>query len=146
MTTDWKFDDDVFGVQLSGHPNNASQTAETPQYKDCGQQRSYPLENILYGLEKVILPLLEGSLLPSDVSRWQVCTGVFASLTAESSKKVTVSNLSTASASVELTIGGGSSIFLEAGYSITFNTLNPSNIRIRQTGGEGSTLYYIVTN
>jgi len=53
--TTWRWPDSTFGPQVKV-PFNDNQ-----QYPDCGPSiRVYTLENILYGLENVITPLLQG--------------------------------------------------------------------------------------
>jgi hypothetical protein len=55
--TTWRWPDSTFGPQVKV-PFNDNQ-----QYPDCGPSiRVYTLENILYGLEEVITPLLQGGV------------------------------------------------------------------------------------
>jgi hypothetical protein len=68
-------------------------------------------------------------------------------LPTHASKKVTIINLSTNTAAMELEIGTGGAILpLEPGYSIIVNVNNSNRVTVRQTGGEAETLYFIVSN
>lgn len=81
-----------------------------------------------------------------DISKNQSCTTSFVALENTSSTKVTLIAQTTNTENIEYDINGGSSLFLEPGYSVIINTTNPNNIRIRQTGGAGETAYYIITS
>ena len=145
QTANLRWDDEVWGKQPSGHPNNASQTAETPQFKNCGQTRNLPAENINYILEKIIVPYLQSMGVGQDESRSQVCTAGFIALTPENCTAVTIQALSSNAANIEYTVKGGASMFLEAGQSATIKTNKADDIEIKQSGGEGNTLYYLIT-
>ena len=146
--TTWRWPDSTFGKQKN------VPFSDDLQYPDCGPQRVYTLENILYGLEEVITPLLQtietntaaGGVL-IDVSYSETCTSSFAALPTATSKKITLINPSTNTAAIEVKVGtGGVAIPLEAGYSLIANVSNANRIEIAQSGGEGEELYYIISN
>ena len=141
--TTWRWPDSTFGAQKNV-PFSANQ-----QYPDCGPQRIYTLENILYGLENVIAPAIDSLVSAAtvvDTSNSQATTASFAPLTSAACVRVTLFLLSTAAANVEYTVNSGSSLFLEPGYSVVINATNADKIEIKQSGGEADTVYYIVTN
>lgn len=147
--TTWRWPDSTFGQQKN------VPFSDNLQYPDCGPSRIYTLENILYGLEKIITPILTdietntaaGGGVLSDVSYSEVTTASSTPLPAAGAKKVTLINLSTNTASIEVEVGtGGAVIPLEPGYSLVCNVSNANRIAIAQPGGEAETLYYIVTN
>jgi hypothetical protein len=73
------------------------------------------------------------------------CPVTAAAIGSGASRSVTIYLLSTAAASAEVIInpgGGGTAIFLEAGYSMQIEVTNLTNIQVRQAGGEGDILYY----
>jgi hypothetical protein len=148
--TTWRWPDSTFG------PQNKVPFNDNNQYPDCGpSSRSYVAENILYGLENVILPILTdietntavggGALI--DTSYDVVTTNSAQTLPSESSKKITLINVSTNTAPIEVSIGaGGTFLPLEPGYSLVANVNNADRIKIKQTGGENETMYYIISN
>lgn len=146
--TTWRWPDSTFGQQKN------VPFSDNLQYPDCGPSRIYTLENILYGLEKIITPILEtietntaaGGVL-SDVSYTRVTSASSSPLPTAAAKKVTLINLSTNTAPIEVEVGtGGAVIPLEPGYSLVCNVSNANRIAISQPGGEAETLYYIVSN
>ena len=50
--TTWRWPDSTFG------PQRNVPFSDDQQYPDCGPSRIYTLENILYGLENIVTPLL----------------------------------------------------------------------------------------
>lgn len=146
--TTWRWPDSTFGKQKN------VPFSDDLQYPDCGPQRIYTLENILYGLEEVITPIMQqiqtntaaGGIL-TDVSYSETCTSSFAALPSAASKKITLINPSTNTAAIEVKVGtGGVALPLEAGYSLIANVSNANRIQIAQSGGEGEELYYIISN
>ena len=146
--TTWRWPDSTFG------PQNKVPFNDNNQYPDCGpSSRSYVAENILYGLENVILPILTdietntaGGVL-SDVSFSVVSTASSTALPSGASKKITLINPSTNTAAMEVAIGtSGVVLPLEAGYSLVANVSNANRITVKQTGGEAETMYYIISN
>ena len=148
--TTWRCPDSTFG------PQNKVPFNDNNQYPDCGpSSRSYVAENILYGLENVILPILTdieantavGGGALTDVSYSVVSTGSSTALPSAGSKKITLINVSTNTAAMEVEIGSGGVVLpLEVGYSLVANVNNANRITVRQTGGEAETLYYIISN
>jgi hypothetical protein len=147
--TTWRWPDSTFG------PQNKVPFNDNNQYPDCGpSSRSYVAENILYGLENIILPILTdietntaGGGVLTDKSYDVVTTNTDEALPTHASKKVTLINVSTNTAPIEVAIGsGGTFLPLEPGYSLVANVNNSNRIEIRQTGGEAETLYFIVSN
>jgi hypothetical protein len=148
--TTWRWPDSTFG------PQNKVPFNDNNQYPDCGpSSRSYVAENILYGLENIILPILTdietntaaGGGVLIDTSYDVVTTNSAQTLPSESSKKITLINVSTNTAPIEVSIGaGGTFLPLEPGYSLVANVSNSDRIKIKQTGGEAETLYYIISN
>ena len=145
--TTWRWPDSTFGKQKN------VPFSDDLQYPDCGPQRVYTLENILYGLEEVITPIMQqiqtntasGGIL-ADKSYSQVSTNSAVALATHTSHKVTLINPSTNTAAIEISIGtGGVFLPLEAGYSLIANVSNANRIQMRQTGGEAETLYFIVS-
>jgi hypothetical protein len=148
--TTWRWPDSTFGPQKKVPFNDDN------QYPDCGpSSRSYVAENILYGLENIILPILTdieantavaGGAL-ADVSFSVVSTASSTALPSGASKKVTLINPSTNTASMEVAIGSGGVVLpLEVGYSLVANVNNANRITVKQTGGEAETMYYIISN
>jgi len=147
--TTWRWPDSTFGPQKKVPFNDDN------QYPDCGpSSRSYVSENILYGLEKVILPILTdietntaaGGVL-TDTSYSETTTAVSTALPTAASKKITLFNPSTNTAPIEVAIGsGGVPLPLEPGYSLVANVSNANRIEIAQPGGEAETLHYIISN
>jgi hypothetical protein len=74
----------------------------------------------------------------------QINTTLPVALTAAVCKYVTLINLSANTASMTYAVGG-TNLTLEKGYSVRVNTLQASNISIKQTGGEAEVMQYIVT-
>jgi hypothetical protein len=148
--TTWRWPDSTFG------PQNKVPFNDNNQYPDCGpSSRSYVAENILYGLENVILPILTdieantavGGGVLSDLSYSVVSTSSDTALPSGASKKVTLINPSTNTAPMEVAIGtGGLVLPLEVGYSLVANVSNANRITVKQTGGEAETMYYIISN
>ena len=140
--TTWRYPDSTFGPQKQV-PFNDNQ-----QYPDCGPSiRVYTLENILYGLEQVITPLLEqlatnAPTVANETSGAYVMTTTPTQIDAGVCKTVTIWLLSTASASAEIEINSGTPVFLEPGYSMQINCTNLNRIHASQTGGEADTLYF----
>jgi len=146
--TTWIWDPSTFGPQRNVPFN------DNLQYPDCGPSRIYTLENILYGLEKIITPILTdietntaaGGAL-TDTSYSETTTAVSTALPTATSKKITLFNPSTNTAPVEVSIGsGGVPLPLEPGYSLVANVSNANRIEIAQPGGEAETLHYIISN
>jgi hypothetical protein len=147
--TTWRWPDSTFG------PQNKVPFNDNNQYPDCGpSSRSYVAENILYGLENVILPLLQsidtntggtGGAL-EDTSYRVASTTTATALPSQASKKITLINISTHAANFQLTINGGAVIPLEPGYSMVVNVSNADLITLRQSTGENENLHYIITN
>jgi hypothetical protein len=146
--TTWRWPDSTFGKQKNVPFN------DDLQYPDCGPQRIYTLENILYGLEEILTPIMQqieantaaGGAL-SDVSYSETSTNSATALPTATSKKVTLINPSTNTAAMEITIGtGGVTLPLEPGYSLIANVSNANRITIAQSGGEAEELYYIISN
>lgn len=79
-----------------------------------------------------------------DTFGTQANTTISVALGAIVCKYVTLINLSVNTAAMTYTLGG-TDLTLEKGYSVRVNTLNASNISIKQTGGEAETMQYIVT-
>jgi len=111
-------------------------------------------ENVLYGLEKIITPLLvlieantaAGGVL-SDISYSAVTTAGSTALPTAAAKKVTLFNPSTNTAPVEVAVGsGGVALPLEPGYSLVANVSDANRIAISQPGGEAETIHYIISN
>jgi hypothetical protein len=148
--TTWRWPDSTFG------PQNKVPFNDNNQYPDCGpSSRSYVAENILYGLENVILPILTdietntaaGGGVLADTSYSVVSTASSTALPSGASKKVTLINPSTNTASMEVAIGSGGVVLpLEVGYSLVANVNNANRITVKQTGGEAETMYYIISN
>jgi hypothetical protein len=143
--TTWRWPDSTFGPQVKV-PFNDNQ-----QYPDCGPSiRVYTLENILYGLEEVILPLLQtiSANIPAtgnEVSESATLTASATALGSAACRSVTLFMLSTATAPAEIIINvssGGTSIFLEAGYSMQIEVTNLNRIEVLQSGGEADTIYF----
>jgi hypothetical protein len=137
--TEWRWPDSTFG------PQNKVPFNDNQQYPDCGpSSRSYVSEDILYGLENVITPLLQslvGGANIRETSGSATCTASFAALGSADCSKVTFYTLST-DANVEVTLNSGSTIVLEKGYSMEVITDNLARIEIRQTGGEADVVYF----
>ena len=140
--TTWRYPDSTFGPQKQV-PFNDNQ-----QYPDCGPSiRIYTLENILYGLEQVITPLLEQMALnapatANEKSATYTMTGTDADIGTADCSIVTIWLLSTAAANAQIIINGGEEIILEAGYSMTVNINSLTRIQAYQSGAEGDVLYY----
>jgi len=147
--TTWRWPDSTFGKQKNVPFN------DDLQYPDCGPQRIYTLENILYGLEEILTPIMQqieantatpGGAL-TDKSYSQTSTSSATALATHASKKVTIINPSTNTAAMEVAIGsGGVALPLEPGYSLIANVSNANRITIAQSGGEAEELYYIISN
>jgi hypothetical protein len=83
----------------------------------------------------------------TDVSYSVVNTNTDSALPSQAAKKITLINISTNTAAMEIKIGGSSALIpLEVGYSLVLNVTNANSITTRQAGGEGQTLYYIISN
>lgn len=139
--TTWRWPDSTFGPQKKV-PFNDDQ-----QYPDCGpSSRSYVSEDILFGLEKVITPLLLSLLQQTktiDKSYNQTLTNAEQPLDDQECIEVTIYLLSS-EANANVKINGGETIVLEKGYSMTIKTDNANKIRAWQPGGENDILYFIV--
>lgn len=139
--TTWRWPDSTFGPQKKV-PFNDDQ-----QYPDCGpSSRSYVSEDILFGLEKVITPLLLSLLQQTktiDKSYNQTLTNAEQPLDNQECIEVTIYLLSS-EANANVKINGGETIVLEKGYSMTIKTDNANKIRAWQPGGENDILYFIV--
>jgi hypothetical protein len=105
-------------------------------------------------LENVILPILTdietntaGGGVLADVSFSVVSTASSTALPSAASKKITLINPSTNTASMEVAVGSGGVVLpLEVGYSLVANVSNANRITVKQTGGEAETMYYIISN
>jgi len=146
--TTWRWPDSTFGKQKNVPFN------DDLQYPDCGPQRIYTLENILYGLEEILTPIMQqietntaaGGVVLEDVSYRVNATATATALPAADSKKITLINTST-HANMQITVGtGGTSFPLEPGYSLVVNVSNANLITVRQSTGEGQLLHYIISN
>lgn len=139
--TTWRWPDSTFGPQKKV-PFNDDQ-----QYPDCGpSSRSYVSEDILFGLEKVITPLLLSLLQQTktiDKSYNQTLTNAEQPLDDQECIEVTIYLLSN-EANANIKVNGGETIVLEKGYSMTIKTDNANKIRAWQPGGENDILYFIV--
>jgi hypothetical protein len=142
VATAWRWAASTFGPQKQV-PFNDDQ-----QYPDCGPSiRVYTLENILYGLEKVMTPLLE-QLATNAPTAANETSGAYATdstpteIGSAACKVVTVYNLSTAAAPITITINAGEELPLEAGYSMTINVVNLNKIEAYQAGNEGDVIYF----
>lgn len=111
--TTWRWPDSTFGPQKKV-PFNDDQ-----QYPDCGpSSRSYVSEDILFGLEKVITPLLLSLLQQTktiDKSYNQTLTNAEQPLDNQECIEVTIYLLSS-EANANVKINGGETIVLEKGY------------------------------
>lgn len=138
--TTWRWPDSTFGPQKKV-PFNDDQ-----QYPDCGPStRSYVSEDILYGLEKVITPLLQsiaGGTNVRETSGLYVMDATPTAIGTGDIKRVTIWLLSTAAASAEISINGGDTVILEAGYSMDITIDNLNRVEASQTGNEGDTIYF----
>jgi hypothetical protein len=145
--TTWRWPDSTFGKQKNVPFN------DDLQYPDCGPQRIYTLENILYGLEEILTPIMQqietntaaGGVVLEDTSYRQSATNTATALPSQAAKKITLINIST-HAAMQITINGGAVIPLEAGYSMVVNVSNANLITLRQSTGEGQNLHYIISN
>jgi hypothetical protein len=146
--TTWRWPDSTFGPQVKV-PFNDNQ-----QYPDCGPSiRVYTLENILYGLEDIITPLLQqianNSPNSNEISASLGLSNTETQLGTATCKTVTIYMLNSASAPAEITIdsaNGGTPIILEAGYSMQINVNSLTKVTAVQTGDEGDVLYFKYQN
>ena len=146
--TTWRWPDSTFGPQVKV-PFNDDQ-----QYPDCGPSiRVYTLENILYGLEDIITPLLQtiANNIPTtnEVSASLTLSNTDTQLGTATCKTVTIYMLTSATAPAEITIdsaNGGTPIILEAGYSMQINVTALTRVTAMQTGDEGDVLYFKYQN
>jgi hypothetical protein len=143
--TTWRWPDSTFGPQVKV-PFNDNQ-----QYPDCGPSiRVYTLENILYGLEDIITPLLQqianNAPTSNEISASLGLSNTETQLGTATCKTVTIYMLTSASAPAEITIGGGTTIILEAGYSMQINVNSLTEITAMQTGDDGDVLYFKYQN
>lgn len=136
--TTWRWPDSTFGKQ------KYVPFADNQQYPDCGPQRIYTLENILYGLEKVITPLLQAQTAIEDTTYADTAPATETPLDDVSCLEVTIYTLSTATENLTYKVNGGAAVILEKGYSVTIKTDNAQNIRVWQPGAEGDDFYYII--
>ena len=141
--TTWRWPDSTFG------PQRNVPFSDDQQYPDCGPSRIYTLENILYGLENIVTPLLttiadqtSGAQTLKDTSSKLVLTSSYASPTAQACVKATIYLLSTATESASIKINSGGEIILEAGYSMQVNCDDLTKIEAKQATG-GDTLYIV---
>jgi hypothetical protein len=142
----WLFPDDVFGPQKKG-PDKGG--LNDTQYPDCGFSRIYTLENILYGLEFIITPLLQTISDNQDLTKINdettslTLTGSAIALPAAAGSgtliKVSIYNLTT-NANVTIKIGGD--FILEAGVSMDLSTSDATNIFANGTAGNTLQLIY----
>jgi hypothetical protein len=136
--TEWRWPDSTFGPQKQVPFN------DDLQYPNCGSQRIYTLENILYGLEKVITPLLEsvaGGANIRETSATYVMDATPTAIGTAETKKVVIWLLSTADANAVISLNSGTDVILEKGYSMEITTDNLNRIEASQPGAEGDTLY-----
>lgn len=144
----WLFPDNVFGPQQKG-PDKGG--ANDTQYPNCGFNRIYTLENILYGLEFVVTPLLQTIATGGSAPVFFDETGNL-SLTGGSDPlpaaggtgtflKVSIYNLSTNS-SVTVRTGAGTDFILESGVSMDLNATDPTAITILGTASNVIQLVY----
>jgi hypothetical protein len=137
--TTWRWPDSTFG------PQNKVPFNDNQQYPDCGpSSRSYVSEDILYGLENVITPLLQtitGGNGTRETSGAVATTAVFAAIGSADCYKVTIWTLST-DANVEVSLNSGTTVILEPGYSMDITTDSLLRVTVRQTGGEADPVYF----
>jgi len=143
--TTWRWPDSTFGPQVKV-PFNDNQ-----QYPDCGPSiRVYTLENILYGLEDIITPLLQqianNAPTSNEISATLTLSNSETQLGTATCKTVTIYLLTSASAPAEIKIGAGATIILEAGYSMQINVNALTAITAMQTGDDGDVLYFKYQN
>jgi len=143
--TTWRWPDSTFGPQVKV-PFNDNQ-----QYPDCGPSiRVYTLENILYGLEDIITPLLQTMVnnIPTsnEISATLTLSNSETQLGTATCKTVTIYLLTSASAPAEIKIGSGATIILEAGYSMQINVNSLTGVTAMQTGDDGDVLYFKYQN
>lgn len=141
MATTWLWPDNVFGAQKR-NPGDLP-----TQYPDCGPSRIYTLEDILYGLENVMTPLLSTIATQTantqklqDTSTKLVLTNSYASPTSQRCVKAVIWLLSTATEDATIKINSGGEVTLEKGYSMEINLSNLNLISAKQATG-GDTLY-----
>ena len=128
--TTWRWPDSTFGPQVKV-PFNDNQ-----QYPDCGPSiRVYTLENILYGLEEVITPLLQGG---TQTFQQVTFSNTYVALAAQVAQEVLVIN------NTGHTITGtkdNGTTFLEipdkAGFCFK-NLTNASDLKLKRTTGSGN--------
>ena len=136
--TTWRWPDSTFGKQKN------VPFADNLQYPDCGPQRVYTLENILYGLEEVMTPLLQsiaGGANIRETSETYTLTATPTAIGTGETKKVVIWLLSTADANAVISLNSGTDVILEKGYSMEITTDNLNRIEASQPGAEGDTLY-----
>lgn len=137
--TTWRYPDSTFG------PQKAVPFNDNQQYPDCGPSiRVYTLENILYGLENVITPLLQAQNATEDTTYSGTAPTTETALDNVDCVEVTIYSLSTATENFNVKANGGDAVILEKGYSVTFKCTNAQNIRVWQPGAEGDSFYYII--
>jgi hypothetical protein len=138
--TEWRWPDSTFG------PQNKVPFNDNQQYPDCGpSSRSYVSEDILFGLENVITPLLQaligGTATTRETSGAIATTASFANIGSANCYKVTIWTLST-DANVEVSLNAGATVILEPGYSMEITTDSLTRVQTRQTTGEADTVYF----
>lgn len=85
-----------------------------------------------------------GGVLVDSFATQTLTASMTALATSISCKSVTLINLST-NAKFTYSIGGGTALTLEAGYSVKINVALSSNIQIAQSTGEGNVCQIIIT-
>ena len=145
-TTTWKWADDVFGKQKQNPDNSPT------QYPDCGPSRVYTLENILYGLENVVTPLLQAIQTGQETAlnfqdgsaKMTITTGFTSPTPVGAILRATIWLLSTASEGATIKVNSGAEVFLEAGYSMQLNLTSLDQIEAKGAAG-GAVLYIVYT-
>lgn len=145
--TTWIPSPDVWGPQKSGPSAGGP---DDTQYPNCGFQRIYPLEDILYGLEFVITPILQqiqaaGALTEISETQNLTLTGGTDNLPgyggAGTLYKISIYNLST-NANANVRTSGGADFTLEPGVSMDLYTSDPTTTTATGTAGDVIQLIY----
>ncbi len=144
--TTWRWPDSTFGPQKQVPFNN------NQQYPDCGPSiRVYTMENILYGLEEVITPLLEsieaaitaGGADVQDTSAILAADPTPTALPSAPCIGVTLINVSTNTEPFDIVVNSGASIKLEVGYSMYVNIRNANSIQVSQASAAENLMYIV---
>lgn len=145
--TTWIPSPDVWGPQKSGPSAGGP---DDTQYPNCGFQRIYPLEDILYGLEFVITPILQqiqaaGAVNQLDSTDKLTLTGAADNLNSYGGAgtffKVSIYNLSTNN-NVTINTNGSGDFILEPGVSMDLYLSDPTTITATGTAGNVIQLIY----